>query len=140
MVRISNIKLIKELMKNSRIKYVELAKMFGVTETAVRKKIHRLEEDGVIIGYTVIIDPKILGYNVDALIGLDTTPESYLNTLERLTKMDKVISVYSSSGDHMILIRVWLKDYRELSRFVRRLEGMEGVTRVCPATIIEKIK
>ena len=140
MVRISNIELIRALMKNSRVKYTKLAELFNVTETAIRKRVRVLEEKGVIKKYTMEVDPRSIGFNVDAFIGLDAEPESYIEVLDFLKNEDKVIDLYSSSGDHMILMRAWFKNYDELMKFVKKLERMKGVTRICPATIIEKIK
>ncbi|MCD6538684.1 Lrp/AsnC family transcriptional regulator [Candidatus Bathyarchaeota archaeon] len=140
MVRISNIKLLRILRENSRISYLEIARTLGVSETAVRKRVKRLLEEGVIRRFTVEIDPKKVGYRVVAMIGLDTKPEALISVLEILKKLENVQSLYSSSGDHMIMMECWFKDYSELSRFVKSLEGIEGITRICPAIILEKIK
>ncbi|HDM89254.1 MAG TPA: Lrp/AsnC family transcriptional regulator [Candidatus Bathyarchaeota archaeon] len=140
MVRISNIKLLRILRENSRMPYLEIARILGVSETAVRKRVKRLLEEGVIRKFTVEIDPKKVGYQVVAMIGLDTKPEALISVLEMLKKLENVQSLYSSSGDHMIMMECWFKDYNELSRFIKSLEGIEGTTRICPAIILEKIK
>ena len=140
MVRISNIKLLRILRENSRISYLEIARILGVSETAVRKRVKRLLEEGVIRRFTVEIDPKKVGYQVVAMIGLDTKPEALISVLEMLKELENVQNLYSSSGDHMIMMECWFKDYSELSRFIKSLEGIEGITRICPAIILEKIK
>ncbi len=140
MVRISDIKLIKILLNNSRLPYTKIADELGVTEAAIRKRIRKLEDQGVIKRYTVYVDPKVLGYNYDVLIGIDTTSEKFISVLNLLKEDEKVIELYTSTGDHMILIRTWLKDSKELDLYIRYLESIEGVTRVCPAIIIERIK
>jgi Lrp/AsnC family transcriptional regulator for asnA, asnC and gidA len=140
MVRISNLELVKKLKENARISYVELAKYFGVSETAIRKRIRKLENEGVIIRYTVDVDPKKIGFAASALIGIDIKPEKYIKTIEMLKKMKEVVSLCSSSGDHMILLEYWFKDLKELSQFIKNLEKMDGITRVCPSIINEKIK
>ena len=140
MVRFSDFELIKLLMKNSRTPYVKLGELLGVSETAIRKRIRKLEEDGVIRRYTIEVDPKKLGFKVNALIGLDTVPERFIAVIEELKAMEEVLSLYSASGDHMILLECWFKDSDELARFVKRLESIRGVTRVCPAIILEKLK
>jgi len=127
-------------MENSRIKFTELAKIFGVTETAIRKKIKQFEEKGIIQKYTIEINPKEMGYNIDSLIGIDTEPEYYMKTLELLRDIKETIAVYSSSGDHMILVRIWFKNYDGLMEFIKKLNEIKGVTKVCPATIVDKIK
>ena len=138
--KISDLDILKELRKNARVSYRELAKKFGVSDTAIRKRIKKLEQMGIIKKYTIEIDPKLLGYGVITIIGIDTKPEHYVSILEKLKTIDEVISLYSTSGDHMILIESWFKTYDEFTKFIKMLEQMEGVTRVCPAIIIEKIK
>ena len=140
MVRISNIKLLRILRENSRTPYLEIARILGVSETAVRKRVKRLLEEGVIRRFTIEIDPKKVGYQVVAMIGLDTKPEALISVLEMLKELENVQSLYSSSGDHMIMMECWFKDYSELSRFIKSLEEIEGITRICPAIILEKIK
>jgi len=68
-VRISDLELIQILMKNSRTPFVKIAEMLGVSETAVRKRIRKLERDGVIRKYTIEVDPKKIGFEITALIG-----------------------------------------------------------------------
>jgi len=140
MVRISDLKLIKILMKDSRLPYTKIASNLGVTEAAVRKRVKALEGKGVIRRFTIDVNPKALGYDLDVLIGVDTTPEKYLKILEILRDLDEVIDLYTSSGDHMILFRAWFKNIEELNEFVHNLESIDGVTRVCPAILLEKLK
>lgn len=140
MVRFSDLDLIKILLENARMPYVKIAERLGVTETAVRKRIAKLEREKVIERYTVQVDPRKLGFEIDALIGVDTMPEHFLHVLQHLKNMSEVISLYSSSGDHMILAECWFRNSAELTEFVKRLESLEGVTRVCPAILLEKIK
>lgn len=140
MVRISDFDLVKMLRENSKIPNVRIAERFGVTETAIRKRIRKLEEKGIIRKYTIDADPKKLGMKVEAVIGIDTKPEDYLEVIERVKGMDEVIRLCSSSGDHMMMAEVWLRDSNELRRFNRKLKSIEGVTRICPAIINERIK
>lgn len=132
--------MIRALRENSRKSYVDLARFFKVSEAAVRKRIRKLEREGVIRKYTVVVDLRKLGYDVHAFIGLDASSEKFLHVLEELKKLDEVINLYTSTGDHMMLAECWLKDSGELSEFVKKLNNIDGVTRVCPAIIIENVK
>ena len=86
------------------------------------------------------MDPRKLGFEIKALIGVDSTPERFIHLVNELKTMDNVISLYTASGDHMIIIECWFKNSGELSEFIKLLEEKRGVTRVCPAIILEKIK
>ncbi len=140
MVRISEKELLTFLIRNARIPYTHLAKKLGVSEGAVRKKIKLLEKKGVIKGYYAKIDCKKIGYKIDALIGIDTRPDGFLNVIEALKKNDKVLQLWTSTGDHMIMFRAWFKDNDELLNFTKRLKRMKEITRICPAILIEEVK
>jgi len=140
MVRISDIDLLKYLIRNARTPYTKIASELGVSEAAIRKRIKRLENKGVIKKYTIEVDIKALGYNIDVLIGIDTLPEKFIDTIKILTDREDVIELYTSTGDHMMMIRMWFKDSNELNNFIKYLNSIDGVTRVCPAIILEKIK
>ncbi len=140
MVRISDLTILEMLKENSRRPFVEIAKVLGVSEAAVRKRVRRLEDKGVIKRYTVEVDYKKLGFEVHTLIGIDTKPEHYIPAIERLKKLREVKSLYTSSGDHMILLECWFKKSEELMEFLKKVKKIEGVTRVCPAVILEKVK
>lgn len=139
MVRFSDLELIKLLQKDSHISYVDLAKKFNVTETAIRKRIHSLEEKKVIKGYSVEIDYKKIGFDVCALIGIDTVPEKLVTFMEQM-KQEDAICIYYSSGDHMLMIEKCFKNTRELVEYVQKLENTKGITKVCPAIIMDKLK
>jgi len=140
MVRISDEEIINILIKNARTPVLQIARMLNVNEGTVRKRIQKLEKEGVIEGYTIEVNPKKLGYEVVALIGIDTTPERYLSVIENLREDPIVKRAYSSAGDHMIMVECWFHNQSELSEYLRDLESREGVTRVCPAILIERIK
>ncbi len=140
MVRISDEGLVKILLENARKPYVEIARSLKVTEAAVRKRIKKLEERGIIRRYTIDIDPRKLGYEAQVFIGVDAAPEHYVKVMNDMKAMEEVIELYSTSGDHMFIAECWLRSARELADFVERLEKLEGVTRVCPAIVLEKVK
>jgi len=118
-------------MENSRRPYVELARLLGITEAAIRKRIRKLEREGVIRGYTIDVDPKKLGYEIVCFLGLDIAPESY---------MDEVVKLYSTSGDHNILAECWFRSLDELNKFIKELESLPGLIRACPAIVLQRLK
>jgi len=140
MVRISNHNLIKLLMENARASYVEIAEKLGVSEAAVRKRIRRLEDLGVIRRYTIDLDPRRLGYEVLAIIGLDVEPEHLLKVMEELKGREEVVRLYLTSGDHMLIVECWFENSQEFSSFIKGLESREGIKRVCPAIVLERLK
>jgi len=129
------------LQENARTPYTEIAARLGVGESAIRKRVKALEEAGVIESYTIVVNPAKLGYNSVSLVGLDVEPTHFLDVAIRMTEFPEVKFVATSTGDHMIMTEIWLKDGRALGEFIAEKIGrLEGVHRVCPAVIMEKLK
>ena len=134
-------KIIEILRKNSRTPYTEIAKELKVTEATIRKRIAELERMGVIKKYTVELDPKKMGYESVTILGLDAEPKYLLEVAKKLTEMEEVQWVATSTGDHMIMCEVWAHDGEELLELLtKRIGKMKGVKDLCPAIIMEKIK
>jgi Lrp/AsnC family transcriptional regulator for asnA, asnC and gidA len=142
MIRISekDRHIIERLRKNARTPFTKIAEELGVTEAAIRKRVRKLEEGGVIKGYVAEVDPKKMGYNVTVFLGFDVEPEHYTKVVEKVKAMPQVRRLYSTTGDHMFMAECWFKDRDELNVFVKFLEAIPGVTRVCPAIVVERIK
>ncbi|MBD3210956.1 AsnC family transcriptional regulator [Candidatus Micrarchaeota archaeon] len=132
--------ILEALMKNSRTPMTAIASELGVTETAVRKRIRKLERNGIIKAYTALIDPFYLGYEGVALVGVDTAPEKILDVFESLKRLSNVRYAALTSGDHMIMFEVWCKTPEELNLFLGELGETPGVTRVCPAVFMKRVE
>ena len=128
------------LLKNGRASITSIAKELGVTETAVRKRIIKLERIGAIKSYSAIIDPHYMGYEGVALVGIDATPENILNVYEEIKKFQNVKYVALTSGDHMIMFEIWCKTPEKLQVSLKKIENIYGVTRLCPAILIKKME
>lgn len=129
------------LTKDARTPFTEIAKILGISETAVRKRVKSLEERGILKRYTVEVDPGKLGYNLVSITGVDTVPEKIFDVAQKLKEFNFVKSLHLTSGDHMIMAEIWARDGEDLADIISNKIGrIEGVTKVCPAIILEKLK
>ncbi|MHA1219176.1 MAG: Lrp/AsnC family transcriptional regulator [Candidatus Heimdallarchaeaceae archaeon] len=138
--KITDLDIIKILINDGRRTFVEIAKELEVTETAIRKRVKRMENEGIIEGYTVEINPRKLGYGIKALIGIDTTPQRYISTIQKLKRDSDILRIYSSNGDHMIMLECWFEDDDKLASFMSKIETIDGITDICPAILTDIIK
>lgn len=82
-----------------------------------------------------------LGLNTVAIVGVDVDPTRMLDVVQRLCYLKEANCVATSSGDHMIMLEIWARDGRELAKLIsEKIETVEGVKRICPALILEKLK
>ena len=135
-----DIKIINMLQKDASLSYSDLARQLGQNESTVRKRVLTLRERGVIKKYTIIVDNLKLGYNTIAVVGFDVDPGMLLETAQRLAELEEVRYVATSTGDHMIMAEIWGKDGRELSQILSKIGSIQGVKRICPSILLEKVK
>ncbi|MCD6473610.1 MAG: Lrp/AsnC family transcriptional regulator [Thermoplasmata archaeon] len=132
--------IIEMLSKNARTPYLKIAKILNISETAVRKRIKKLEEKGVIEGYTIKVNPEKLGYKSVAHVGIDTNPNHFLKVACRLTEMQDVKCVAIVAGGHSIMADIWAKDSKHLEKILNDIKNMEGVISINPSVILERLK
>ena len=115
-------KLLKLLRNNARLTNAELAVMLDKSEAQVAADIEKLEKDGVITGYTAIIDETVYDpASITAMIELKVTPQSqsgYDDIARSIASYEQVDSVRLTSGAYDILVSVTGSNIREISRFV----------------------
>ncbi|ENN96164.1 AsnC family transcriptional regulator [Methanocaldococcus villosus KIN24-T80] len=134
-------KILEILMKDARKPFTEIAKELNTSESSIRKRIKKMEENGIIKGYTVVIEPAKIGYNVIALTGFDTDPQDVLDVAKELCKFEEVKKVFTSTGDHMIMTEIWARDGSELKEILfNKIGKIKGIKKICPAIILERLK
>jgi len=135
-----DMEILKFLMENSRTPLTEIAKRLGISDVAVKKRLRKLEEEGVIKKYTIIIDPSKLGFKNVSIVGIDVEPGKIFEVAEELSSRDYVKYVAITTGDHTLMIEIWAKNHNELTKILNEIEKMPGVKRICPSIIVETIK
>ncbi len=119
----------------------EIAERADVSKPTVRKYIDRLEEKGVIVGYSAEIDPKKLSSQSIAMVGMDVDSGKYVSATRTLKALDEVQSLYTSSGDHMLMAEVRARDGDELGDVIsEKLLTVDGVTAAHPSFLQERLK
>ena len=132
--------IIELLTKNARMPYLKISKILNISETAVRKRIKKMEKKGIIEGYTIKVNPEKLGYKSVAHVGIDTTPNHFLKIACRLTEMDDIRCVAITSGGHSIMVDIWAKNGEQLNSILDKIKNIEGVISVNPSIIVERLK
>lgn len=138
-------KLIKLLRQNARLSNEELAVMLGVSADEVKEMIAKLEADGILKGYSAIIDESEYDPNsVFAMIELGVTPQSqsgYEDIARQIASYDEVASVRLMSGTYDILVEVIGANIREVSHFVsQRLATIDAVQSTATHFVLKAYK
>lgn len=123
------------LRDNARISNLELAERVNLSPTPCARRVKQLEEAGVITGYSLITDPRQLGYQLSVYIAISMdkhTAERFSNFEQKLREFPEVVScsiVTGRSEDY--LIKALVKDMAHYEEFLlHRLNRIEGISQV----------
>jgi Lrp/AsnC family transcriptional regulator for asnA, asnC and gidA len=134
-------RILDALEENAQASYAEIADRAGVSKPTVRKYIDKLEEEGVIVGYSAEVDPKKLAEQTIALVGIDVESERYVEATRALKALESVETLYTSSGDHMLMAEVRAADGDDLGDVIHdEVLAIEGVTAAHPSVLQERLK
>ncbi len=132
-------KIIAILDRDASLTYKEIAHRLQMNESTVRKRILTLKKKKV-IRFIIRIDTSQVGYKAEAEIGLDVEPSKNLEVGKVLPDIPGVRMVFSTSGDHDFIVVIWAADRDSLSKTMDQLSAIDGVTKVNPSLIVERLK
>ncbi len=134
-------RILSVLEEDAQASCAEIADRADVSKPTVRKYIDRLEEKGVIVGYSAEIDPKKLSSQSIAMVGMDVDSGQYVDATRELKDLDEIQALYTSSGDHMLMAEVRARDGDELGDVIsEELLAVDGVTAAHPSFLQERLK
>lgn len=134
-------RILEVLEEDAKASYAEIADRVGVSKPTVRKYVSQLEEEGVIVGYAAEVDPKKRASTSIAYVGIEAQSERYVDVIESLKALDSVRTLYSASGDHMLMAEMRAEDGAALATLIQdAVTGIEGVEEAHPTFLQERLK
>lgn len=115
-----NLMLLRLLQKNPRASISYLARRIGMSNPAVKERILRLEESGVLAGYRLELSPKELGYEVMAFVRIRPLPGHLAKIAELARTIPEVTECHRITGDDCFILKLYLKEISDLDRVLDR--------------------
>ena len=109
--------IIRLLQEQGRTTNAHIARVLGVSEPTVRKRIDRLTLDGI-IKVVAVLNAGTTGYRTDVIIGIRVEPGSLLSVGEALSRREEVVYLGYTTGRHDILVEMLFRDNEALFEFL----------------------
>ncbi len=133
-------KIIKELQRDAAASLSEIASRLGIPVSTVFSRIKRLREAGVIKGYTIRVDPALLGYNVTAII-MFSVEGPYLEEIESvLSSNPNIIALYDTTGDYDVVAIARFRSIQELDRFIKGVLKNPRIRKTITSVVLRVVK
>ncbi|WP_438308287.1 Lrp/AsnC family transcriptional regulator [Pseudomonas guariconensis] len=130
--------LINALMEDSRRSLKALAQVSGLSAPSVSERLRRLEERGVLRGYTVEVDPRSFGYQLQAIVRIRPLPgqlqevERQIIAIPEFTECDKV------TGEDCFIARLHVRSMEQLDTLLDRINVLAETTAIIKKTPVKR--
>ena len=119
-------KILKFLIKNARMPFLEMPHSRAISSAAIHQRIRKLDESGVILGSRLIVDPKTLGFDVCAYIGIRLQDPQYLDaTVEKLKQIPEIVECHFITGTYNVFVKLYCLDNEHLMKTI-----FDGIVRI----------
>lgn len=133
-------KIIAQLVDDGRRSFRALGATVGLSAPAVKRRVDRLRAEGVIDRFTVTVDPRVMGWSVEAFIELFCAPRTpALRIRDALTGHPEIVSAFTITGDADALLHLRVADAAHLEEALERIRAERIVTQTRSVVVLSRL-
>lgn len=133
-------KVLEVLSRDGRASYAEIGLLVNLSATAVKRRVDRLRERGVVRGFTVVLEPASLEWRTEAFVEVycreRTSPEEILAALRQFPE---VVAAWTVTGDADALVHLRAADTGHLEAVIERIRRERGVQRSRSQVVLSRL-
>jgi DNA-binding Lrp family transcriptional regulator len=128
------------LRENARRSFKDIGNHVHLTAPAVKRRVDRLEADGVLLGYTAIVNPPAFGWHTEAFVDLYCDGRMPGDAIKRVVEKEPgVVSAHTVAGEASAMIHVRASDTKDLEDTLERIRSTDGITRTVTEVVLSTL-
>ncbi len=136
----TDVKILQALLEDARFSSRQIAKKVGVSVGTVLSRIKKMEDDGLIKGYSVNMNHEKLGYELTVVMEVTVSKGRLIEMENEIAKIPNVCSVYDVTGLTDAFIIAKFKTREELGKFTKRLLALPYIERTNTHVVLTTVK
>lgn len=132
--------ILEELLRDGRRSFREIAKKTKVSVVTVRQRIRRMEREGVISGYSALVNQERVGFGITAISEVTVSKGRLLEVQREIAKMGSVCAVYDVTGVEDSIVISKFRNREELSAYTKALLALPHVERTNTHIVLNTCK
>jgi Lrp/AsnC family leucine-responsive transcriptional regulator len=137
-------KILSLLQADCRLTLTEVAEKVGLSVSPCHRRIKRMEENGVVLRYAALVDPRAVGLPVSVFVSIKLERQKEAD-LERFAKAiaswQEVVECYLMTGQRDYLLRVVVADLVAYEQFIKqKLTRLDGVSSIESSFALDQVK
>ena len=134
-------KLLTLLQQDGRMSQHDLSEAVGLSSPATGERLRKLEERGIIKGFTAVLDPKLLGRDVTAFIAVAIDSSRYYpDFVAQAQQHPEVLECHAITGQGSHLLKVRTRDTSTLERLLAEIQSWPGVHWTTTSIVLSALK
>jgi len=133
-------KILKNLLEDARFSSRQIAKNVGVSVGTVLSRIKKMEDAGLIKGYSVILDHEKIGYELTVVTEITVSKGRLVEMENEIAKVPGVCGVYDVTGLTDAIIIGKFKNREDLGRFTKHLLALPYIERTNTHVVLTTVK
>ena len=132
-------RIVEALLPNARLSLKDLAQAVGLSPPSVSERLRRLEERGVVRGYTLALDPQALGYTLQAIVRIRPMPGKLQAVQKLIEETPEICECDKVTGEDCFIARLHVRSIEQLDRVLDRIaDKAETNTSVVKAQVVQR--
>lgn len=127
-------------MEAGRESYAQIGERVGLSAPAVKRRVDRLRQEGVVTGFSAVVDPAALGWTTEAFIEIfctgATAPEEIYASVR---KHPEVVAAYTITGEASALVHLRARDIQHLEVVLERLRRESNITQTKTSIVLSRL-
>ncbi len=119
--------IMEELLKDSRVSLTSLAELTGLSIPAVKARVEKLVNLGVIKSFTILINPEVFSSRLSLVLALDVEPEYLTEVKKKLVDIENNREVLRVTGEYNVLLRTHIQDQTKIQQCIDDIIRIKGV-------------
>jgi Lrp/AsnC family leucine-responsive transcriptional regulator len=121
-------RILEALQRDGRASFAELAREVSMSASAVAERVRRLEESGVISGYSAVVEPDRLGLTILAFVRLRYPNGNYKPFHDLLAVTPEVVEAHHVTGEDCFVLKVLAASMTHLEQVTGRIGALGSIT------------
>ena len=137
----TDLKILEQMSKDCRMGYAEISREVNLSRMAVRARVLKMIESGLIERFTVILNARKLGLMTSVYLEITASPNKLDAVAKTLALNTKIESVYATTGSPVLHVHAFLENFYTLEEFIfSEIYTIEGIVDVNFSIMTKKYK
>lgn len=132
--------IVNYLAKDGRMSHAELGRLVNLTRAAVRERVNRLIESGVIDRFTIVVNPLKAGKMISMYLNVSVEWTKLDEVVVKLAEADEITNIYQMSGPPHLHVHALFDDQEHANRCIRELQSIDGIISVDSEILLARCK